>query len=500
MKLLKISHLKVAIVAMLLMVASGCDSFLDEVPDNRVLLNNLDKAAQVLTSAYSTASPAFTDWMTDNTSFTLGVNIRQVHQRAYEWEDFIDDPNETDSPSFFWFQTYSAIAQSNEVLNILEGLPASTDEQKAQKRAIESEARLTRAYAHFMLVNLFGKHYDPNTASTDLGVPYVEKPETVFIQKFTRNTVQEVYDKVEADMLKGIELVDDSFFANSGKFHFNRNAALAFASRFYLFKGNFDKCIEFSNLLLGGNPAAFVRDLTSQEFQNASSSIEGYPQLYSSPNQAANLLLMRKISLVQRTDFAHGPTNEVYQDIFDPNPYGGTDTRENPSFVKGQNGLFPARYENLFERSSLNSNVGFPFHIGIMLRGEEVLLNRAEALAERNRITEALADLQVLADRRYSGNINNNLTITQLRNFFGVGTNASISNRVVVLQYILFERRKEFLVQGMRWFDIKRFEIPVQHILGNGVSTIMLEGNDLRKVLQIPTSAIEVGGLQPNPR
>jgi len=483
----------------LFVLVGSCNDFLNEAPDNRVALNNLDKAAQLLTNAYSIASPAFTDWMTDDTGYTRGVNIRQVHERAYEWGEFVDDPNEQDSPSFFWFESYNSIAHANEVLAVLADLPASTDEMKAKKRAVESEARLTRAYAHFMLVNLFAKHYDNSTAETDLGVPYVETPETVFIKTYRRNTVKEVYDKVEADMLKGIELVDDSFFANSGKYHFNRNAALAFASRFYLFKQDYDKCIEYSTKMLAGDPSSFVRDHTSDEFISAGSSPTAYPQLYSSPLQRSNLLLMRKISLIQRLDFAHGPTNEVFDDIFGPNPYGGTDERENPAFQKGENGGFPARYESLFERSSLNSNVGTPYHIGIMFRGEEVLLNRAEALAQRNRITEALADLQVLANKRYSGTLNT-ITITDLRNFFGVGSIGNISNRSVVMEYILIERRREFFVQGMRWFDIKRFGLSVEHVLGDGNTVIELTEDDLRKVLQIPKSAIDVGGLKPNPR
>lgn len=480
-------------------IVGSCNDFLNEVPDNRVLLNDLDKASQLLTNAYAIASPAFTDWMTDNTSYTRGVSIRQVHERAYEWADFVDDPNETDSPSFFWFETYNAIAHANEVLAVLEKLPVRNETEQAKKRAVESEARLVRAYGHFMLVNLFGKHFDPNTAESDPGVPYVETPETLFIKTYKRNTVKEVYDKVEADMLKGLELVDDSFFANSGKYHFNRNAALAFASRFYLFKGNYDKVIEYSTEMFGNDPSAFVRDLTSLEFQAASSSVLGYPQLYSSPEQRSNLLLMRKISLIQRTDFAHGPTNEVYNEVFSNNPFNGTDERENPSFVKGQNGLFPAWYESLFERSSLNSNVGLPYHIGLMFRGEEVLLNRAEALAQKNRITEAIEDIQTLANKRYSGNINT-ISIADLRNFYGVGSSGSVSNRAVVIEYVINERRREFITQGMRWYDIKRFDIPVEHVLQDGSTTIKLENQDLRKVLQIPTSAIEVGGLKPNPR
>ena len=53
--------------------------------------------------------------------------------------------------------------------------------------------------------------------------------------------------------------------------------------------------------------------------------------------------------------------------------------------------------------------------------------------------------------------------------------------------------------EGLRWFDIRRYGIPVDHILENG-SEITLEEEDDRKVLQLPQSALDVGGLEPNPR
>ncbi len=483
-----------------LMLTASCDEFLDEVPDNRVALDNLDKAQQLLTNAYSISSYAFIDWMSDNVGFTNGVTIRTNHREAYEWEEFTDGPTVQDTPIFFWFETYGAIAHANEVIAVLDELQANTEELMAQQRATESEALLTRAYGHFMLVNLFAEHYDASTANSELGVPYVDVPETIFIKQYQRNTIQEVYDRVEADMLRGIELVDEGFFLNSGKYHFNLNAALAFASRFYLFKGEFEKCIEYSNRLLGSNPSNLVRDLTSTFFQTASSSITGYPQLYSSPDLPSNLLLMRKISLVQRNDFAHGPLSSFYGDLFASHPFlAATDARENPAFIKGNNALFPVRYESLFERSSLNSNVGFPYHINLAFRGEEVLLNRAESNVVLNRISDAIDDLQVLTDNRYLGG-SVELTTELIRAFFGETNNPFVSDQELVFDYTILERRKEFIAQGLRWFDIKRLGLPVDHVLADGNSVIELEEDDLRKVLQIPTSAIDVGGLKPNPR
>ncbi|MFY0653249.1 MAG: RagB/SusD family nutrient uptake outer membrane protein [Cyclobacteriaceae bacterium] len=488
------------LVALLLLV-NGCGDFLDDVPDNRVDLNNLDKAAQLLTNAYSTASPAFTDWMTDDVTYTVGTIKRPEHDKIFAWEDDnTSSPTIQDTPIFFWSETYNAIAHSNEVLAVLEELPAPSVEDQARKQAIEAEALLTRAYGHFMLVNMFGKHYNEETSGSDLGVPYIVAPETTFLATYKRNTVQEVYDLVEQDMLRGIELVDDSFYANSGKYHFTKNAALAFASRYYLYKGDHEKCFDYSTQLLGSDPSVFVRDLTADEYQGAN--ISSFPQIYSSPDEQANLMLMRKISLVQRTDFAFGVETNFYFDLFSTqSPFGNfADQREN-AIVKGQDGALPNRYESLFERSSLNSNVGTPYHIALSFRGEEVLLNRAESAVFLNRVDDAMADLQAFVNKRYipDNPADLQLTIEFIRNHLGVGTNPGVSDRFALFLYILEERRKEFIIQGLRWFDIKRLGIEVEHTSpGSGTQT--LEVDDLRLAIQIPETAVDVGDMEPNPR
>jgi hypothetical protein len=60
-------------------------------------------------------------------------------------------------------------------------------------------------------------------------------------------------------------------------------------------------------------------------------------------------------------------------------------------------------------------------------------------------------------------------------------------------------RRMEFMQEGMRWFDIKRFHLPVTHKLHWEGTDIRLERNDLRRPLQIPQEA-QRAGVEPNAR
>jgi starch-binding outer membrane protein, SusD/RagB family len=468
-----------------LLLLNSCNKFLEEKPDNRVDLDTPEKCAQLLTNAYSQASYNFTEWMGDNVSYTAGTTKLPEHNQLYEWED-VTSVNQ-DTPAFFWSATYEAIAHANEVLAIIDDLEGD----EALKKAVKAEALLCRAYGHFMLVNIFAEHYDEDRADRKDGVPYVEEPETEFIKTYTRNSIEEVYDKVERDMLDGIELVDASFYANSGKYHFTKPAALAFASRFYLFKGDYDKCIEYSSDMLGSDPDLYVKDLKTLLAEYIES--QDFLRTYTSPTDPSNLLLIRNVTNAH-VNVGFWPSPGLAQSIFD-SPFPSEDYRLSeryPIFVRGSDNWGFGKYEFLFERSSLTSNVGLNYTIDPVFRGEEVILNRAEAYVMDNNVNAALADLQVLINKRYIDKPT--IGLTTLKNYYGTA-----NNQEAVLNFIIDERRKEFIHEGLRWFDIKRFELQVQHVTAEG-NVITLDRDDDRKILQIPQAAIDVGGLDPNPR
>ena len=63
---------------------------------------------------------------------------------------------------------------------------------------------------------------------------------------------------------------------------------------------------------------------------------------------------------------------------------------------------------------------------------------------------------------------------------------------------------RQFIHEGMRWFDILRYKMAVTHATSPGPSgavTVLatLTADDPRKVLQIPAST-SLAGLEPNPR
>ena len=233
---------------------SSCNDFLDEQPDNRTIIDSEEKAIKMLVSAYADSQPwLFLEMASDNTD-NHGANYdgwSRFWQESYEWSD----PTETDNEdaAHTWEAHYMAIANANEVLKAIDKMEM-TDKLSAAK----GEALICRAYAHFVLVNVFCQHYDP-AHPDDLGIPYMEKAETELDPKYERGTVAEVYAKIEKDIEEGLPLINDVIYSVP-KYHFNKRAANAFAARFYLYYQKWDEAVKYATVALTNSPAGSLRN------------------------------------------------------------------------------------------------------------------------------------------------------------------------------------------------------------------------------------------------
>lgn len=224
----KINHI---LPVLLLTAASGlttvsCNDFLDKTPDNRTELNTDQKIAKLLVSAYPDVSPnelfeLYSD-NSDDSGPTYGY-YQLSEKECYNWEDTKEEYQDT--PNSLWGGYYGAISAANMALKAIEekGNPASLNPQRG-------EALVCRAYCHFMLATIFCNAYDTH-ASESLGIPYMEDVETTVSPRYERGTLEEVYRKVERDLLEGVELISDDGYSVP-KYHFTRKAAYAFAARF----------------------------------------------------------------------------------------------------------------------------------------------------------------------------------------------------------------------------------------------------------------------------
>lgn len=481
--MIKFSIKKATLLFVVVFLLSGCNDFLDTEPDNRLQLDDIEQIQALLVNAYPEGSWLFTEWMTDNVGLTPNDIFLPHMVEIYSYEDVTEKSQDT--PTYYWSQSYSAVAHANQALDAIDKLESGDEDYK---NALRAEALLCRSYAHFMLVNLFAKPYNAQTASSDLGIPYVTDIERQLLVNYKRNSVAEVYELAEKDLLEGIELKQKSSekYYSALKYHFNMNAVWGYASRFYLFKKDYEKCIEYSNKLLGqGYNASFIKDYTKVNV--------GHPtrnaQRFTAYDDASNLMLSR-IEVYAHPFYRVGyrMSFEIFTKIFFKEQ---NDIRGIQSFVGNE----ARTVVYLPKHNWAIKDNAFPYMIVVPFRGEEVFLNRLEAMLLKGKVAEVEQQLKLYINNRYNGG---QLPFSY-ENYYKEYTTSLYtghSKEETLLKIILDERRREFVDEGIRWLDIRRYNlIPIYHEDVNGVMHTLTEN---KLTLQIPADAI-TSGLEPNP-
>ncbi len=471
----------------LIVLLASCEKYLDTVPDNRTEINTQEKISELLVSAYPASNyQPFCEIMSDNVSDNYdNSTLSQIYTKPYFWQEVLQI--DTDSPQQYWASCYAAVAAANQALEAIEALGGG-DKFNPQK----GEALVARAYAHFMLVSLFSKFYDAATANTDLGIPYVTETEKVVIKQYDRKTVAYVYDMIEKDLMAGIPLISDQAYKVPA-YHFTKNAAYAFASRYYLYKKNYDKVIEYASKVAGnGGFAANMRDWTN-DLSNKSFTIISAE--YGQASQKSNLLLAENASYWgrfwagQRYGLSANLGRQLY---FGDQPGGGQLAY---SLFGSERGVYLPKYNELFVRVSPSADIGNGYVMTPLFTTEEVLFNRAEAYVQKGNIEAALADLNTFLSLRIDGYNAAQHSLTVAKNNAFYNTTNTVG---ALMNTLLYYRRIEFMHEGLRWFDNLRFKMQITHTNINGTSQT-LGANSNRRVLQIPQEAA-LSGLPLNPR
>jgi len=491
-----IKNIKTAFALLLLVSISSCDEFLSEVPDNRTQIDTPEKIAELLVNAYPQASYMdFAETMSDNTADGELGAVSIKNRQSFNWE--MHDETNVDSEANYWDGCYRAIAHANQALKSIEqlGNPATLNPQKG-------EALLARAYAHFMLVTFWSNRYNPATADTDLGVPYVTEPETQLLKNYKRNSVKEVFDFIQKDLEEGLQYVTNNY--KEPKFHFNKEAAKAFASRFYLVKGDWDKVLQVSESL-GSKPVGKLKDyLTLSSLAPDVQFIE-----YAKASYATNLLVASPNTLIGRSASSSNfyLSDEKQTELFrvQTNPFNKTWLFDFYSYNSSRT-LFTPKFEEYFKYTNLTANIGIPYAGVVLLSNDEFYLNRIEALVMKGRIAEANTELEYFLGTRTTGYnaTTDKLTEAKVTTLYPVIANEFTPYYTMTplqtsyVKAIAEARRRDFVHEGLRWLDVKRFNIVVDHATF-GKPTNTLVKDDKRRALQVPLSASNYG-IEKNPR
>ena len=544
---------KMSAVALALSGLVACND-LDEMPDNRTEMDTAEKIQQLLTSAYPQAVPAVicelsSDNLVDNNvvlNATHNDAYSKFNDEAYKWDDINNySTSEDDTPYQVWEAYYSGVAVCNHAIYAMQELsdnPAGDPSLSASW----GEALVLRAYLHFVLVNVFAETYkDANLSMADVGIPYVDEPESTVAVDYSQprflHSVKETYDLIERDLLAGIGLIDDSKYKVPA-YHFNKNAAHAFAARFYLCKREYDKCIEHANAALGASPQSVLRNWSNIN-QNT---MESRQLGFNDETAACNFLLQTTYSLQDRMlsacryainqgttfgNWAKDSTNMKQQGIMaeipqvqsalsvlyeggGPNWSGYLPAYDGNLYIWGRQeyGIWLFRVYEYFEYTDKIAGIGYVHMIYQPFTAEETLLCRAEARLMTGDRSGAVADLGIwtagkkVTDPLTMSGINNKYKGTAATNDFVSAIHPEAispefpvltGDDAAVLQCVLHFRRIETMFEGMRWFDIKRYGITVHHAYRgpqeNDIHHDYLLPDDPRRILQIPNNVLQAG-------
>ncbi|TWV98992.1 RagB/SusD family nutrient uptake outer membrane protein [Chitinophaga pinensis] len=470
-----------------LIAMAGCNKYLDKSPDSTwTELDSPKKVSQLLGTAYPQANYiVFAEAMSDNVEDKGAGVTDRTNLDPYFFNDV--SATEQDSPEYYWQACYTAIAAANNALKACEAAP-----DKSRYTAQKGEALVARAYAHFMLVTFFSKFYDEATAATDPGIPYVTEPEKVVNKQYERKTVAYTYQMIEKDLLAGMALISDENYAVP-RYHFNKSATYAFATRFYLFKKDYQKVLEYANQVFPNNDLASNMRPWNTTYKTLSPA--AIWDTYAKATEKANLLLVETQSMYGRyvAQYRYGLTYNKQIEILGSNVSGGSYAY--PLYYYGTRDYFVPKLTEYFVKASVNATIGDPYVMVPLFTTEEVLFNRAEANAYLGNNNDVLADLNLFASKRITNynSASHRITQTKIRTYYGI-----TDVRSGLLQTILDFKRAEFVQEGHRWFDIQRYKAAVTHYTDKGAKMV-LEAGDKRRVLQIPASATN-SGITLNPR
>ena len=511
-------------------ILASCSDQLDTLPDNRTTLDTPKKIAGLLVTAYPDRTPTlFNEWMSDNTDY-MGAQNSQGNRggdQYFFWQEQTEGGN--DSPEQVWMLYYEGVYKANEAL-------AAIEDQGGPKNDIlrnsKGEALLIRAYDHFILANEFCRPYNGKTSTKDAGLYYATgiADFSAAAEQSYRGTVADVYAKIAADIEAGIPLLNDTY--EVPKYHFNKQAAYAFATRFYLYYEKWEKAKEYADKLLGSNPAASLRDYRALQAMPLSKSEQAVKiaEAYCSASADCNLLVQTSISSAGMalapwlTSKRYTLTNYLSEtELFQSNNIWGTSSNLiwKPFTVNSGESNFALlmKLPREFEIRNTTTGSGYLRTLNVDFTMDEALLNRAEAEIMLDQNDAACADMTIWMKNFFNTNVT--LTPTSVQTYFKTVPYAyadaakmvpsfkkHISPRFTIdaegsvqeslLQCLLNFRRIETVHQGMRWMDIRRYniEIPRRLIGANGKPSQnldWLEKDDPRQVVQIPQSIREAG-------
>ncbi|GGH64204.1 hypothetical protein HNQ91_002355 [Filimonas zeae] len=443
-------------------LAASCNKFLDVKPKGKLIPTSVAEYAHLLDNPdvvqypfLNNNSQSMLAYMTDNISLSEGIG--KVYYKASN-SPSIDNyygyifrapyRNPSISAPFWDWGTYRSMKYFN---NVIDGIHSLGDAAAtADAQAVLAQAYTSRAWSYFHTTMVYGPVYRPGGDNSAKTIPYVTSSD-VSLAAPPLSTHEEVFRKVLADLHTALPHAPEVTNFPSRP---NKAATQAMLAYYHLFTGKYDSVVYYADMAWKASAA-----------QGADKVLYNFNDLYYtnpaneltsgiiSPDSKMNLPNSREILLFRAPDNSAGRASASYPSdefiaLFDKD----TDLRykyyllQAPGYKTTTGGVsYDDGNKIQYYRGVLTpgSTVPLKFQMTAGFTYPELLLMRAEGYARTNRISEAVADLNLL--RRY-------------RYVTGTPDLALPASADEAIRLVLEERRRELPVGHLkRFMDLKRF-------------------------------------------
>ncbi|CAM4423124.1 SusD family protein [Pedobacter westerhofensis] len=459
--------MKIKFFKILLMIlwigSSSCEKYLDIKRTNtQSPISNANDLQLLLDNGLMNAgSPSdmnlsMDDFYVDSSAY-FSDNVSGEDRDFYGWSGTAI----RSSAGLQWQNTYNVIYNANLIVEYAEKFIKDGQSNTQLLNEERGAGLFYRAWGHWQIAQLFAKPFSSANANTELGIPL--KLNSDINDKVSRGTLQQTYNQIVNDLKEAISLLPIKVTISSRP---SKVAGYGMLARVLQSMEDYE-----------------------QALSNANSALQIYNQLLDF--NTLDTLSVAPFAIYNNEVIFHNITTN--SSLLEPGTDSDPIAQINPELTAMYSSndlrkkLFLKRNTNASKsyRFSGNYNESASSFLFNGLAVDELYLIRAESYARNGNISSAMADLNILLRTRWASGKYIDMTATSAED---------------ALTKILVERRKELLMRGLRWTDLRRlnkdprFATTLRRTLAGSIFT--LPPNDSRYVLLIPNTVIQFGTVQ----
>ncbi|MFN0254998.1 RagB/SusD family nutrient uptake outer membrane protein [Pedobacter ureilyticus] len=440
-----------------LMLATGalsCKKYLDAKPNKQLAtISSLTELQALLDdhtrlnyqTVYAAEAASDDFYLTDQALNALSL---EGDRRVYNWQK----GNQFEGTVNGWYYSYLGIYYGNTILESLNEIER-TNGNAAQWDNIKGQGYYYKGSNLLNAAMVWALAYAPNSASQTLGLPL--RASVDFNVPSTRASLEDTYQQLLSDLKNACR------YLAVQQVHVMRPskaAAYAMVSRAYLMMNKYAEAALYADTAL-----QLKSELIDYNNINATAT---------NPFPEYGMEVLHHVTIANPAVLNQSNAS-IVDELY--NSYAADDLRKKVFFTKLNN-------RNVF-KGNYSGQTSLFFGPAV----DEMYLNRAEGYARTNQLPKALADLNTLMLKRWD----------KTKTYVPYNS----SDQQTVIAWVLAERRKELLMRGLRWGDVKRL-----NTLGYGIklerkynsSGAVLEPKSSGFAMSIPETIIDLTGMPQN--